>query len=129
MAQQVWGLGFIVVIIALINSSLAGSNASSVATARVGFALGRIRMLPRPLTRIDPRTGTPVVAVRVQAVFAIAFALGIGFALGGPLPALLLQGTISTLVALGFAVLGYFLIFDRRRINDTRLLFTAEPTH
>jgi amino acid transporter len=97
-AQQVWGLGFIAVIIALVNSSVAGSNASSVATTRVGYALGRIGMLPRALTHINEKTGTPTVAVAVQAVFAIAFALGLGFALGGPLKALLLQGTISTVL-------------------------------
>lgn len=97
-ARQVWGLGFIAVIIALVNSSIAGSNASSVATTRVGYALGRVGMLPRALTHINRGTGTPTVAVAVQAVFAIAFALGVGFALGGPLKALLLQGTISTVL-------------------------------
>ncbi|HEY1918751.1 MAG TPA: hypothetical protein VGH27_24530 [Streptosporangiaceae bacterium] len=49
-AKQVWGLGFIAVIIALLNSSIAGSNASSVATTRPGYALGRIGMLPRAVT-------------------------------------------------------------------------------
>lgn len=97
-AKQVWGLGFIAVIIALLNSSIAGSNASSVATTRVGYALGRIGMLPRAVTHINDKTGTPTVAVAVQAVFAIAFALVAGFALGGPLKALLLQGTISTVL-------------------------------
>ena len=86
-AKQVWGLGFIVVIIALINSSVAGSNASSIATTRVGYAMGRIGLLPRVLTRMNHRTGTPSVAVGVQAVFAIAFALVAGFTLGGPLHA------------------------------------------
>lgn len=55
-AKQVWGLGFIVVIIALANSAIAGSNASAVATTRVGYALGRIGMLPRvPTPRASPR--------------------------------------------------------------------------
>jgi amino acid transporter len=97
-AKQVWGLGFIAVIIALVNSSIAGSNASSVATTRVGYALGRIGLLPKAITHINHKTGTPTIAVAVQAVFAIGFALGIGFGLGGPLKALLLQGTISTVL-------------------------------
>lgn len=41
-ADDVWGVGFVIVIIALAGSALAGSNASSVASTRVGFALGRI---------------------------------------------------------------------------------------
>ena len=55
MSNTVWGLGFIVVVVALVNSAIAGSNASSVATTRVGYSLGRIRMLPRVLTRNSPR--------------------------------------------------------------------------
>jgi amino acid transporter len=98
MSNSVWGLGFIVVVIALVNSAIAGANASSVAATRVGFSLARIRMLPRILTRIHPRFETPSVAVHVQAVFAIAYALALGFALGGPLKALVLQGTISTVL-------------------------------
>ncbi len=97
-SYTVWGLGFIVVVIALVNSAIAGSNASSVATTRVGFSLGRIGMLPRVLTRINPRYDTPSVAVHVQAVLAISYALILGFALGAPLKALALQGTISTVL-------------------------------
>jgi amino acid transporter len=104
-ARQVWGLGFIVVILALVSSAIAGSNASSVATTRVGYALGRIGMLPAVLARVSPKTRTPTVAVAVQAIFAIAFALAIGFATGSPLHALLLQGTISTVLIVAIYIL------------------------
>ncbi|HTU29866.1 MAG TPA: hypothetical protein VMF07_10815 [Solirubrobacteraceae bacterium] len=53
-------------------------------------------MLPRLITRIDPRYDTPANAVHAQAVLAIGYALALGFALGDPLKALALQGTIST---------------------------------
>jgi amino acid transporter len=43
LASKVWGLGFIAIVIALANSELAGSNASSTATTRVGYAMGRPR--------------------------------------------------------------------------------------
>lgn len=98
MSNAVWGLGFIVVVVALVNSAIAGSNASSVATTRVGYSLGRIRMLPRVLTRIHPVFKTPSVAVHAQAILAISYALILGFALGAPLKALALQGTISTVL-------------------------------
>jgi amino acid transporter len=86
------------VTIALVNSAIAGANASSVAATRVGYSLGRIRMLPRVLTRIHPAFGTPSVAVHAQAVLAIGYALILGFALGAPLKALVFQGTISTVL-------------------------------
>jgi amino acid transporter len=98
MSSAVWGLGSIVVVVALVNSAIAGSNASSVATTRVGYSLGRIRMLPRVLTRIHPVFKTPSVAVHAQAILAIGYALILGFALGAPLKALALQGTISTVL-------------------------------
>ncbi len=46
MSNTVWGLGFIIVVVAPVNSAIAGSNASSVAATIVGYSLGRIRMLP-----------------------------------------------------------------------------------
>jgi amino acid transporter len=104
LSTSVWGLGFIAVTLALFNSAIAGSNASSIATTRVGYSLARIRMLPRALTRIHPRFETPSVAVHVQAAFAISYALILGFALGDPLKALVLQGTISTLLIVGIYI-------------------------
>lgn len=104
LASMLWGLGFIALVIALVNSALAGSNASSVSTSRVGFALARIGMLPRVLARIHPRFGTPSVAVHVQIGFAIAYALVLGFLLGGPLNALVLQGTISTILIIAIYI-------------------------
>jgi amino acid transporter len=123
LATSVWGLGFIAVTIALVNSSIAGSNASAVATTRVGYALGRIRMLPRVMARVHPRFGTPSVATHVQMLLAIGYALGVGFAFGAPLKALVFQGTISTIVivaiymATGLSCIAYYLRERRSEFN------------
>lgn len=123
LATSVWGLGFIAVTIALVNSSIAGSNASAVAATRVGYALGRIRMLPRVMARVHPRFGTPSVATHVQMVLAIGYALGVGFAFGDPLKALVFQGTISTIVivaiymATGLSCIAYYLRERRSEFN------------
>jgi amino acid transporter len=97
-------LGVIALIVALCNSALAGSNASSIASTRVLFALGRIRMLPRLLTRINPHFGTPTVAVAAQVSLALVYGLVLGFVLGGPLNALVLQGTISTILVIAIYI-------------------------
>lgn len=123
LAASVWGLGFIAVTIALVNSAIAGSNASAVATTRVGFALGRIRMLPAVMARVHPRLGTPSVATHVQMLLAIGYALGVGFALGAPLKALVFQGTISTTLiiaiymATGLSCIAYYLRERRSEFN------------
>ena len=123
LATSVWGLGFIAVTIALVNSSIAGANASAVATTRVGYALGRIRMLPRVMARVHPRFGTPSVATHVQMLLAIGYALGIGFAFGAPIKALVFQGTISTILivaiymATGLSCITYYLRERRAEFN------------
>lgn len=123
LATSVWGLGFIAVTIALVNSSLAGSNASAVAATRVGYALGRIRMLPRVMARVHPKFGTPSVATHVQMLLAIGYALGVGFAFGAPLKALVFQGTISTILivaiymATGLSCISYYLRERRGEFN------------
>ncbi len=123
LATAVWGLGFIAVTIALVNSSIAGANASAVATTRVGYALGRIRMLPRIMARVHPRFGTPSAATHVQMVLAIGYALGVGFAFGDPLKALVFQGTISTILivaiymATGLSCIAYYLRERRAEFN------------
>ncbi|MBV9451312.1 MAG: APC family permease [Streptosporangiaceae bacterium] len=123
LATAVWGLGFIAVTIALVNSAIAGANASAVATTRVGYALGRIRMLPRVMARVHPRLGTPSVATHVQMLLAIGYALGVGFAFGAPLKALVFQGTISTILivaiymATGLSCIVYYLRERRAEFN------------
>lgn len=123
LASKVWGLGFIAVVIALVNSGLAGSNASSTATTRVGYAMGRVGLLPRVFTTVNERYKTPTWAVHVQAVFALAYLLVLGFALHGPLNALVLQGTISTILIVAIYVLTcvscivYYLRAQRRHFN------------
>lgn len=123
LATSVWGLGFIAVTIALVNSAVAGSNASAVATTRVGFALGRIHMLPRVMARVNPRLGTPSVATHVQMAFAIGYALVAGFAFGAPLRALVFQGTLSGIVivaiymATGLSCVVYYLRERRAEFN------------
>jgi amino acid transporter len=123
LADKVWGLGFIAVVIALVNSGIAGSNASSTATTRVGYAMGRVGLLPRVFTAVNERYRTPTWAVHVQAVFALAYLVVLGFVLHGPLNALVLQGTISTILIVAIYILTcvscivYYLRAQRRHFN------------
>jgi amino acid transporter len=86
------------VLLAIINSAFANSNAGANAATRVGYALGRVGLLPRALAKVHPRFHTPYVAVHVQGVLGVAVALILGFALGGPLYAFALLGTIATII-------------------------------
>src|SRR5216684_5609438 len=98
LAAKVWGPFSILVLLAIINSAFANSNAGANAATRVGFALGRVGILPRALASVHPRFHTPYVAVHVQGALGIEVALILGFALGGPLNAFALLGTVATLI-------------------------------
>ena len=105
MAQAVWGPGLIIVILAVLNSAIANSNAGANAATRVGYSLARIGLLPRVLARIHPRFRTPYWAVNVQAVGGIVVALLLGWAAGSPLLAFALLGTIAGIIVVVIYIL------------------------
>jgi amino acid transporter len=98
LASKLWGPFSILVLLAIINSAFANSNAGANAATRVGFALGRVGILPRALAQVHPRFHTPYIAVHVQGALGIAVAVILGFALNGPLNAFALLGTVATLI-------------------------------
>src|SRR2546425_1044111 len=98
MAQKVWGPGIILVILAVLNSAIANSNAGVNAATRVGYALGRIGLLPRAFASVHTRFKTPYVAINVQAIGGIVLAVGLGIVAGGPLNAFALLGTVATII-------------------------------
>jgi amino acid transporter len=105
LAAKVWGPFSILVLLAIINSAFANSNAGANAATRVGYALGRVGILPRALASVHPRFKTPYIAVHVQGALGIALALILGFALGSPLNAFALLGTIATLIVVCIYIL------------------------
>ena len=98
LASRVWGPFAILVLLAIINSAFANSNAGANAATRVGYALARVGILPRVLASVHPRFKTPYIAVHVQGALGIAVALILGLVLGGPLLAFALLGTVATLI-------------------------------
>jgi amino acid transporter len=79
LARDAWGgVGFLLVFLALINSIIANQNAANNSSTRTMFAMGRIRLLPEGLGRLNP-FGSPVVPLLAQLVVSLAVALCLGF--------------------------------------------------
>jgi amino acid transporter len=122
LANAVWGGAGILVAFALINSSIACSNAINLATTRVWYAMGRIRLLPGVFAHVHPKHRTPDVAIIVAFLVNLVAALGLGFKYG-PFTAFAILGTILTLVAvLNYIVLNvssfaYYIRFQRSEFN------------
>ncbi|MGD8624032.1 MAG: amino acid permease [Anaerolineae bacterium] len=58
-------------------STMSALNASVLASSRVGFSMGRERMLPPALGTIHPRRRTPHVAVLITGLIIVAMAVGL----------------------------------------------------
>jgi amino acid transporter len=71
LARDVWGGGWVLIFLALLNSSLAVCNAGANATTRTWYAMGRIRLLPAALGRVDEKTRAPRNAIWLQLVFTL----------------------------------------------------------
>src|SRR6202050_4104394 len=54
LARDVWGVGWVVAFLAILNSTFANGNAGTLATTRTWFAMSRIGLLPSPLARLHP---------------------------------------------------------------------------
>jgi amino acid transporter len=97
LARAAWGAGWVLVFLAIANSAIANANASANAATRTWFAMGRIRLLPRPLEHVNPRWRSPDVAVVVQFLVGVVVSVWLGLQYG-PLTAFALVGTIVTAV-------------------------------
>jgi amino acid transporter len=121
MANQVLpGIGGLLVIFAILNSSLANASAGANASTRAIFALGRSSLLPRWFAAVHDTYRTPMNAVHFQGILGIGLAVVLGLVfgaqpLGGPLTTYVWIGYALGLlfagmyVAVNVAVIGFFL--------------------
>jgi amino acid transporter len=88
MAEEVLpGIGGLLIVFAILNSSLANANAGANAATRTLFAMGRVRLLPGWFAAVHPQNRTPVNAVHFQAISAIIIAVVLGVILANdPFP-------------------------------------------
>ncbi len=55
LARDVWGIGWVIAFLAILNSTFANGNAGTLATTRTWFAMARVGLLPRPLAATHPK--------------------------------------------------------------------------
>jgi amino acid transporter len=128
-ARASFGLFWILVFLAVVNSTIANANACANVSTRTAFALARIRVFPLVFARVHPRYRSPVIGVAVQAAVAVAVMLGLGLYYD-PVTAFLLLATVIVTVVIGvyivvnIACAGYFLRRRRELFSPLRhLLF------
>jgi amino acid transporter/acetamidase/formamidase len=123
LARQVWGVGWVVVFLAIANSAIANANVAANATTRTWYAMGRIRLLPSGFARVHPTRRSPYVAVTAQFVFALVVSLWLGKQYG-PLTAFALIATIDTAIIITIYILvnlACMLFYARQRRSEFNL--------
>jgi amino acid transporter len=112
-ARALYGLFWVLVFFAIINSTLANSNAGVNVASRTSFAMGRIHAFPSPFARVSERHRSPVLAVATGCVISLAVMLGLGFGYD-PATAFGMIGTALVILLVGIylvvdlACIGYF---------------------
>ena len=112
-ARSSFGLFWILVFFAIVNSTIANANAGANVSTRTAFAMGRIGVFPRAFTMLHPTHRSPVFAVAVQFAIAVGATLALGFGYG-PTNAFLLVATMIVVVVVvvyilvSLACLGFF---------------------
>src|SRR4029079_13440779 len=131
MGTEVLGtLGGILVVFAIINSSLANANSGATAATRSLFSMARGGLLPKLFAKVHPMHRTPVNAVHAQVLVAIVVAVAGGLILAddpyeglGPINIYVFIGTMLALLVAGMymavnlAVIGFYLRERRDEFN------------
>ena len=131
MGTEVLGtLGGILVVFAIINSSLANANSGATAATRSLFSMARGGLLPKMFAAVHPTHRTPVNAIHFQVLLAVVVAVGGGLYLAndpfeglGPINIYVFIGTMLGLLfagmymAVNVAVIGFYLRERRSEFN------------
>lgn len=127
LASRFWHGAWFILLLALVNSALAGAIAYASVASRMWYAMARAGALPRPLTKIHPRFQTPVNAVVSLCCITLVVALVMGTVLGA-FNQFVFYGiglTFSLVFVYSAANLGVFLFYWKERRRDFNVLLHA----
>jgi amino acid transporter len=112
-ARSLYGIFWLFVFLAIVNSTIANSNAGVNVSSRTAYAMGRIRAFPAFLAHIDPRHRSPIYSILTAFVITIAVTLGLGLHYT-PSVAFTMTGTgivillVAIYILMNVACIGYF---------------------
>jgi amino acid transporter len=112
-ARSLYGIFWLFVFLAIVNSTIANANAGVNVSSRTAYAMGRIRAFPAFLAHVNARHRSPVYAIVAAFVITIAITLALGlkytpevaFAMTGTGIVILL---VAIYILMNVACIGYF---------------------
>jgi len=113
LARSLYGLFWLFVFLAIVNSTIANANAGVNVSSRTAYAMGRIGAFPRFLAQVHPRHRSPVMAILTGFVITVAVTLGLGLGYD-PVTAFIMVATglvivlVAIYIVMNAACIGYF---------------------
>ncbi|WP_375490745.1 APC family permease [uncultured Jatrophihabitans sp.] len=113
-ARTLYGFFWWFVFAAIVNSTIANSNAGVNVASRTAFAMGRIGAFPHGFARVSTRHRAPYIGILATGIVTIAVSLWLGFQYN-PTVAFSIVGTalvimlVSIYIVCNAACIGYFL--------------------
>lgn len=132
LARGFYGWFWVLVFLAIVNSTIANANAGVNVSSRTAFAMGRIGAFPYAFARLATKHRAPWVAIIVVTAATIGIALGLGFKYDpGVAFSMIGTGLVITLVAIyaimNVACIAYFLRRGRGRAEFNWFLHLVVP--
>jgi amino acid transporter len=122
LARSLYGAFWVLVFLAIVNSTIANANAGVNVSSRTAFAMGRIGAFPYALARLSTRHRSPVFAILIVTAATIAISYGLGFGYD-PVTAFGIVATalvillVAAYIVTNLACIGYFLRAGRAELN------------
>ncbi|HEY3034691.1 MAG TPA: APC family permease [Streptosporangiaceae bacterium] len=113
MARSLYGIFWLFVFLAIVNSTIANANAGVNVSTRTAYAMGRINAFPHFLARVHPTHRSPVVAILTAFVITVAVMLGLGLSYD-PVTAFIMVATalviviVAVYILMNAACIGFF---------------------
>ena len=79
LAKGVSSIFYVLVLFAIVNSTIANANAGANVFTRTAYAFGRVGAFPKSMAALDPKYKSPRNALVLQLVLGLLIGLGLGF--------------------------------------------------
>jgi amino acid transporter len=122
LARSFYGVFWVLVFLAIVNSTLANSNAGVNVSSRTAFAMGRIKAFPSLFGSVSTKHRSPVNAILLGTLISLAVMLGLGIHYG-PTVAFSMVGTalvimlVAIYIVMNAACIGFFARSRQHRFN------------
>ena len=121
LARSLYGVFWFFVFLAIVNSTIANSNAGVNVASRTAYAMGRVRAFPSVFAVVSEHYRSPLVALGTTIAITLGVSLGLGFGYG-PTTAFAMVGAglvillVSVYIVTDAACIAYFARARRLRL-------------